>query len=144
MNGTVFLSYRPRLILCLFIPVIIAYQQKQASWCDSEATKFVVPSKDILGAGSSVSIIVVLIETRWWGNIVYGWLWCLRLISPFHGPVSHSFEPLPILTLVCCWQRGKKLWEIFSMEIKNKYCIPLFFFFFVRMASNCSEDFTPS
>lgn len=50
-------------IFCPFIPVIIAYQQKQASLCDSEATKFVVHSKDTLGAGSSVSVIVVLIES---------------------------------------------------------------------------------
>lgn len=34
----------------------------------TEATKFAVPRKDILGAGSSVSIIVILIES---GQILY-------------------------------------------------------------------------
>lgn len=47
-----------------FISVILAYQQKQASWCDSEATKFMIYCKDIIGAESSVQVVVVLIESE--------------------------------------------------------------------------------
>lgn len=123
-----------------FIPVIIAYQHKQTSLWDSEATRSMVPIKDILGAGASVSVLVVLVKTGW-GNIVCDWPWGLRMINPFLGFVSHSFEPLPTLTLICRWQHGEKQWEIFSVETNNKYCIS---YFSHKNASDCSAAFTPS